>query len=262
MSSEIDWDKKEFERLKTKLAQTEAELQSKKHQLSNLTDLAWMSMQTNMWRHRIEGYAVNIRNFVEIIQIYIQQDESPEKIIESLDLIEMLANKILYSPTAPPALTEGETKIVNVVKIIEDKILQQENYELSNIRINFKYSDKRVFIQIDPDWLSFCLDILIDNAVEAMEQTDHKNLTIMVSQTDEQDQKAKICISDTGKGISAEIRPKLFNQLIKKDNSSGKLGAGLFLTQLIITQFNGNIYHKREADQTTFVIELPIYNQS
>ncbi|CAM2010512.1 sensor histidine kinase [Acanthopleuribacter pedis] len=96
---------------------------------------------------------------------------------------------------------------------------------------------------------------LIKNAVESMETTAIKRLAITLE--DEQDM-AKITISDSGKGIPAEKQPFLF-QFGFSDKHEGH-GFGLSFCKNAVEELGGQLVlvHSREQEGTTFSLTLPI----
>jgi signal transduction histidine kinase/ActR/RegA family two-component response regulator len=74
----------------------------------------------------------------------------------------------------------------------------------------------------------------------------------------------EIIVSDTGKGISAEFLPYLFNRFSQEDGSStrsqGGLGLGLSIVRNIIELHGGSVQATSpgEGQGTTFVVSLPL----
>ena len=68
--------------------------------------------------------------------------------------------------------------------------------------------------------------------------------------------KATITVSDTGKGIPEEIKPKLFTPLVTT-KAKGQ-GLGLVVVKRFVEALGGTITFESEVDKgTTFTISLP-----
>ncbi|MDJ0933312.1 ATP-binding protein [Breoghania sp.] len=77
------------------------------------------------------------------------------------------------------------------------------------------------------------------------------------------DNQARISIHDSGPGIPAEFREKIFMRFSQADSSAGRekggTGLGLHISQHIIEQMGGKIYFETEEGiDTTFYVDLPL----
>jgi two-component system sensor kinase FixL len=94
---------------------------------------------------------------------------------------------------------------------------------------------------------------LIRNAVEAMETTGRRELTIAVK---DQDESAFFSVGDTGTGISPEIAERLFQPFIT--SKANGMGVGLSICRTIIESHGGRISARaNEGGGTVFEFTLP-----
>ncbi len=112
------------------------------------------------------------------------------------------------------------------------------------------------FVEGSRSRLTQVLVNLIKNAVEAMEAAPRKRLHIRLDEEDEQT--AKITISDTGCGIPEDKQPFLF-QFGYSDKEEGH-GFGLHYCQKTVGAMGGTLtlVHSREHYGTTFAVCLPV----
>ena len=69
----------------------------------------------------------------------------------------------------------------------------------------------------------------------------------------------KICIKDTGKGMTNEVRKRIFEPFYTTKDVGLGIGLGLSITYGIIEQHNGNLDVLSELSKgTEFIISLPI----
>ncbi|MDE2469113.1 MAG: GHKL domain-containing protein, partial [Bradyrhizobium sp.] len=94
---------------------------------------------------------------------------------------------------------------------------------------------------------------LIRNAIEAMEATSRRELTIGVSRRDDF---AFFFVADTGTGISPEIARQLFQPFVTSKASG--MGVGLSICRTIIEAHGGRITaHANDGGGTVFEFTLP-----
>src|SRR3546814_673078 len=110
-----------------------------------------------------------------------------------------------------------------------------------------------LLVVVDVVQLQQVLLNLIRNAVEAMSESKIRELTIGARQAGD---KVIIEISDTGTGIPAADRPKLFDAFFSTKKSG--LGIGLLVSRTIVEAHGGHIRaEEAERGGAKFVIELP-----
>jgi signal transduction histidine kinase len=95
---------------------------------------------------------------------------------------------------------------------------------------------------------------LISNAVQAMPTGGKLSVEARV-----EDGKGIVVVEDTGEGINAEARKRLFEPLFTT-RSKGQ-GFGLPVVKRLVTALNGEVSFESEVGKgTRFVLEIPIEN--
>ena len=73
---------------------------------------------------------------------------------------------------------------------------------------------------------------------------------------------AKIIVSDTGCGISAADRKRMYERFYRAPSASDKPGSGLGLAtvrEIVVKRYNGKIdCHSEVGNGTTFTVTLPL----
>ncbi|NLO91522.1 MAG: HAMP domain-containing histidine kinase [Elusimicrobia bacterium] len=94
---------------------------------------------------------------------------------------------------------------------------------------------------------------LIGNAVK---YTDHGLVTVYVDK--ESDERQKISVVDTGRGIQPEEKARVFNKFHGVAEAGKGTGLGLYIAKAMVELHGGTIECKSEAGRgSTFTIRLP-----
>lgn len=238
------------------------ELKETQGRVGTRSAIAWMGMASSIWGHSVRGHAINIRELVKDLRKQLEQTvawpKSRGAFKDKLGRIENLATRILGKPTTKPLFsTEGMTTFF-INDFIEERVMQlrwNEPYSAIPVTLNLTGS-RGATVLCSPEWLRRALDILIDNAVEAMANSPAPALAISANVVGD---KVKIAVTDTGPGIPPEILPKIFNKQIEKPEGGGGSGVGLLMAQLIVQALNGEVVIERSGPEgTSMSIQLPL----
>jgi len=227
-----------------------------KEELAGKTALAWIGMAASVWMHSTLGNANTILGAAELIQLYLQGAETNEKINKYLELIQRRANDILEVPLLPPLSSEEGVTNVEVNDVLQERITQFLSFpKFENVNIVWQLEQNQsTSVKVSLDWLRYCLNFLIENALEAMISSPVKKLTIS---TYEKRGSIEVHLQDSGTGISPDIMPLLFKKPI--NNNNAKMGRGLLMASLIAEVYGGKIYVLTTSPEgSTFVLVLPM----
>lgn len=138
-----------------------------------------------------------------------------------------------------------------------------KKYDKTGTRISYTPSNKEPFAYANAASIEELITILIDNALKY--SPDDSLITIKTSRSGKH---ARFEITNTGKGISAEELPHIFDRFYRadtartKNNTSGH-GLGLSLAKKIVELHNGELSATSAPNHaTTFVFLLPIFNKN
>ena len=110
-------------------------------------------------------------------------------------------------------------------------------------------------IMIDRVQIQQVLINLMKNAIEAMERSTVRALTITVGRT--APNLMQISVADTGPGISEEMRNGLFKPFVS--NKVNGMGMGLSICRGIVEAHGGRLWHEANAGRgTTFRFNIPM----
>ncbi len=233
------------------------ELKESKLQIGARTALAWMGMANNAWRHVIARDASDIGKKAVLIREFIKRDGlNHPRIVEHLEQIEALVKSIHVKPITAPLSSEEGVAMVNVNDLVAERLNQlRQNASYGAIKLEVSvFAGRPLTVWTSSEWLRRALDILVDNAADAVKPLEANRRVITVT-TDLVNDEVKICVADRGPGIPASIKPLLFKTRI--EHSKG-FGMGLLIAQAIVETYGGKIEFDDDVEQgARMTIRLP-----
>jgi two-component system nitrogen regulation sensor histidine kinase NtrY len=232
----------------------------------DLTQLA-KAQRMVAWREVARRIAHEIKNPLTPIKLSAQRlrkrylsrfgeeekvfDECTGMIVKSVDEIKSLVDEFSNFARMPAAQPTAN----NLNDIIRESLtLYQEAHR--GISFSFKPDDSIPLLQLDRDQMKRVLINLLDNAVAALNgegtveiESIHNPELAMVT----------FVVADTGHGIAAEDKSRLFEPYFSTKKSG--TGLGLAIVNTIISDHHGFIRVKDNIPKgTKFIIELPVGN--
>ncbi|HEC44849.1 MAG TPA: HAMP domain-containing histidine kinase [Bacteroides sp.] len=114
--------------------------------------------------------------------------------------------------------------------------------------------EKPAVVFADPEQISRVFINLLKNAIQAIPEDREGKIGLQL-ETDSQ--RAKVKVTDNGKGIPEELGDKLFQPNFTTKSSG--MGMGLAIVKSIIENAGGNIKFETALGKgTTFIVELPL----
>lgn len=184
----------------------------------------------------------------EVVKNYLQIAQKNAVIINTL-IDEML------QASNPGELNFQEHSLNDVINAAIEFCSDRLNLQDVELRSNLDPQIKP--IQLDFEQLKRAFTNIIINAVEAMDHSEKKLLTVT---SKVQDEKYFICIEDTGSGIDDSKMDTLFEPF--STFKSGGMGLGLTSVQNIINKHHADIkVRSKVGEGTTFEFTFPIGNK-
>jgi two-component system, NtrC family, nitrogen regulation sensor histidine kinase NtrY len=229
----------------------------------DLTELL-KAQRVAAWREVAQRIAHEIKNPLTPIQLSAQRlrrrlgrtpgeerlvAECTETIIHEVDGLKHLVDE--FSRFARmPVLTPRPTDVRQLIDGVAS--LYRESHPA--LSITTRHADDLPLLEVDPDHIKRAVLNLVDNAVEAIGDSGTVCIeTLHVAETGH----ARIIVADSGPGISAEDREKLF--LPYFSTKVAGMGLGLPIVHEIVTEHGGTIWvEDNEPSGTRFVIEVPV----
>jgi len=217
------------------------------------------------WREVARRIAHEIKNPLTPIQLSAQRlrkrylsrfgddekvfDECTDMIIKSVDELKNLVNEFSNFARMPAILPESND--LNAI-IRETLTLYQEAHR--GVIFNFKPDNQLPQLKIDRDQIKRVVINLLENAVAAMEE---KGTVDISSHYDPELKMADFRIVDSGPGIPAEDRARLFEPYFSTKKTG--TGLGLAIVNSVITDHGGFVRVKNNQPRgACFIVELPV----
>ena len=145
-------------------------------------------------------------------------------------------------------------KECNVVPLCRTIVETVKGIKRTEAEVSFNTSLRELYLFTDENRLQ---QMLLNILVNATKFT--KSGSIILSLETKKDGMAYFSVTDTGIGISPEMRYKVFSRFEKLDENSYGYGLGLSICKLIVTRLGGKIWVDSEYnDGARFIFTHPI----
>jgi signal transduction histidine kinase len=226
------------------------------------------NQQIHLLEQRLEGLIHNINSPLNTIIGYVQilLRENPnsnalKKIMESGFQIDASLKGVMDKIEGSKSRFVQKLDVNKVIKN-ELEIAKNNLFFKHNVNVQLYLPDKLPMIDMVYSDLSYCLDAILWNAIEALSDTENKDIVIATQISEEN---LQIKIRDTGSGIYPKDMPFIYELgfTTKKENNSEHLGFGLSFTRQIIQDYKGSLIITSDSnDGTTVIINLPVEDVS
>ncbi|MBY6197683.1 ATP-binding protein [Vibrio hangzhouensis] len=237
---------------------TEKALRQAQDELIQAAKLAVLGQMSASISHELNNPLAAIRSFAENGQRFIEKDKidrAKDNLTRIVSLTERMA-KISQQLKSFARRSDGnELSHIKLAPVIFSTIeLIQPQLKSHQVKLDCTIGNHDAQVYINPIQVEQVLINLLTNAIQAMDDTDLKqlNLSVEIGQT-----KASIHIDDSGPGLPADSVADLFEPFYTtKENG---LGLGLSISQQIIRNLNGTIrVASSPLGGARFTVELPL----
>lgn len=198
--------------------------------------------------------AHDIRNPLSIIKnsidmLVVQNQNIDEKTLDTYKRVQRAVDRISYQ--IDDVLNFVKPRMISLQQTSLNRILSSVINRLkppNTVQVVLPKKDIEVVVDIVNIEIAFVN--LITNALQAMDNTGR--ITI---ESDQDDIKTTIKISDTGPGIPAELLPRIFEPLFTTKQTG--TGLGLVSCKTIIEQHGGTLDAESTQEGAIFIITLP-----
>ncbi len=213
---------------------------------------------------RLEKFILNdIKSSLKIINNYaelLSQKNLPEDVDEVIRMLQKQAHSIedLASSiiNCSKNCSEAETNKIHFNELFDDLLeLLSEYCEMREVKLFKRIGDGTV-VNIDRSKYYTAVFQVIKNACDVSQEGG-----VVYLSTELTDRWMILNIRDEGPGIPEEIQDNIFEPFFTEGNEAGE-GLGLLLAKNIMDAHEGKISFESSAEGTTFILSLPVENDS
>jgi PAS domain S-box-containing protein len=202
------------------------------------------------WGRMLRNVKLNEEHFTRGLDTIERNAKLQAQLIDDLlDVSRIISGKL--------RLTVMPVELAPVIEAAVDSI--RPAADAKNIRIQVLLDLNAGLISGDSDRLQQVVWNLLSNAVKFTEKGGRIQVTLQ-----RVDSHVEITVSDTGRGISAEFLPYVFDRFRQADSSitrkHGGLGLGLAIVRHLVELHGGSVQAQSpgEGQGATFTVQLPI----
>jgi two-component system sensor kinase FixL len=233
-----------FVRDLTERQQTDARLQELQTELVHISRLSAMGEMASTLAHELNQPLTAIANYMKgssriIDELQFERsallksalDKSAEQAIRAGQIIRRLRDFV--------ARGESEKGVESLSKVIEEaSALALVGARETGVRVRMQLSSRLDLVVVDKIQIQQVLLNLIRNAIDAMTNSQKKEL--LISKELLGDGMILVSISDTGAGIQPEVREQLFQPFVTTKPQG--MGVGLSISRTIVDSHGGRLW--------------------
>jgi len=237
--------------------------------LEDLTDIVRAQKQA-AWREVARRIAHEIKNpltplalAAERIRRHLERSTPPEP--ASLNVIRQCADTISRSVETVRKLVDEFSTLArfpaakpqpsDINAIVNDALMMFDG-RLNGIRVQQHLAGDLPLVQADPDAMKRVIANLVDNAAEALQDSLVKEIVISTTLLEDRDC-VEVVVSDTGHGVTPDVKEKLFLPYFSTKRRG--TGLGLAIVGRIVEEHRGSIRVEENSPVgTRFIVELPV----
>ena len=237
----------------------------------NLTEAyGQANLYKDLFAHDINNILQNILSASELCTLFLDQQENPDQLRESLAMINDQVRKGSNLISNVRKLSELEEtsmqiQVVEICEILKSSInFIKKSFQNREINIQVDSFRKRILVKAN----DLIIDMLENILFNGVRHNKNSNVEILVKISKEQRNGInliKIEFKDNGLGISDDRKKSIFHEGSKRIKHGKGMGLGLSLVKKIIDKYNGQVWveDKVKGDPSkgsNFIILIPEAN--
>jgi two-component system, LuxR family, sensor kinase FixL len=228
----------------TERQKTQQRLQELQAELIHMSRFTAMGEMASTLAHELNQPLTAVASYLNGCRRLLDGSESVQNLMLR-DAIDRAADQALRAGQIIRRLRqfvargESERQVENVAKLIEEACaLALVGAKEAGVRVAFDFDPGIRFVLADKIQVQQVLLNLMRNAIEAMQETEQRDLTISVAE--HPDDLVEIRVADTGPGIAPEVTLQLFQPFVTTKPQG--MGVGLSISRTIIEAHGGRLW--------------------
>jgi signal transduction histidine kinase len=191
------------------------------------------------------------------------QNDYLKTVLKSLNQLHAMIRDLLEATRVDSGKLHIEPRCIDIGALIHQVVaMMQATAAEKQVRIEAGPEQIIPLIYADPDRILEVLINLIDNAIKFTPA--HGLVVVKASRAATDPSAVYVSVTDTGRGITADALPQIFDRLYQDpnavDGNRAGLGLGLYLAKEIVTLHGGRMWVASDAGSgNTFSFTLPLY---
>ncbi|QAY97277.1 PAS domain-containing sensor histidine kinase [Methylovirgula ligni] len=248
----------------TERRQAERRLQELQSELIHMSRFTALGEMASTLAHELNQPLTAIANYLKGSRRLLDsgQSDAVPKISEALERAAeqaLRAGQIIRQLREFVARGESDRQIENLPRLIEEaSALALVGVRELGVHVAFDLDPRATSVLASKIQVEQVLLNLMRNAVEAMQETDRRLLTVSTRRLD--NETVRIDVADTGPGIAPEIAAQLFQPFITTKRHG--MGVGLSISRTIIEAHGGRLWaESNPGGGTIFRLTLKIFDE-
>jgi two-component system sensor kinase FixL len=233
-----------FVRDLTERQETQRRLQDLQSELIHMSRFSAMGEMASTLAHELNQPLTAVASYLNGCRRLLEGTETVQNLMlrDAIDRAAdqaLRAGQVIRRMRQFVARGETERQVENLAQLVEEaSALALVGIKEAGVQVFFDFDPRVSFVLADKIQLQQVILNLVRNAIEAMQETTHRELRI--STAEHPDGMADIYIADTGPGIAPEIAAQLFRPFVTSKPNG--MGVGLSISRTIIEAHGGRLW--------------------
>jgi two-component system sensor kinase FixL len=228
----------------TETQETQKRLQEMQSELIHMSRLTALGEMASTLSHELNQPLTAVANYLKGCRRLLDGGQSHDLPLVR-DAVERAAEQALRAGEIIRRLREfvargeTETEVEPVTRLVEEAAaLALVGASETGVRVSFDFDPRAVWVLADRIQVQQVLLNLMRNAVEAMQETQRRDLALSTHRVDPET--VRITVADSGSGIAPEIAHQLFQPFVTTKRQG--MGVGLSISRTIIESHGGRLW--------------------
>ncbi len=234
-----------------------SELHATQEQLLHSTRMVAIGELSANVAHEINNPLTSVLGYTTHLIKTLDLPDEPKRILglmeqETLRVRKIIRNLLDFARQRPSWMQPGDL----TQPLRETVALLQGIAEQASVRIQEDYPESPVIVNMDHNEMKQVFINILNNALQAMPHGGVIAINVDIAS----EQECFVVIRDSGVGIAAEHKNKIFEPFFSTKEKGDGTGLGLSISYRIVQNHGGSIEVQSEQGQgTTFRVVLPLY---